>query len=87
MTNVVYLQKIQERRVTFPVRPEWPERESWRETPHTNALLILVPLLGFALAAMLMLSFTIAVQGMPVSYLHGATSGSSKPVRIAECVL
>ena len=83
MTNRVELQKIQERRIQAPVRPEWPEYASQHKTPRHNALMILIPLLGFALAVLLMLSFAMALKALPTSHL----GGSPKPAHLAIFVL
>jgi hypothetical protein len=88
MTNRVETQKIQERRVAPPVRPEWPDYAKQLATPRHNALMILIPLLGFTLAVMLMLSFAMALQGNPASHFNrSAAPMAAKSGRMAVFVL
>ena len=64
MTNRGDVQKIGER---HPPRQDWQTGAGWRAEPDGSLLVLVIPMLGFALAIMLVLSFAIV--------LHGAAPG------------
>ncbi len=88
MTNRVEFQKIQEERAAPPFRPDWLKATERQEAPRQAALMTIIPLLGFALAVMLILSFANVLLGAPSSRLEVApTHKIVKPARMAVFVL
>jgi hypothetical protein len=85
--NRVENQKIHERPAP-PVRAQWSELADRHPPPRGNLPTILVPLFGFILAAMLILSFAAALQGAPARLLNGGRAHQiARPRQMAVFVL